>query len=278
MLKDETKKSIEQAIQIVNNTDYGFTFSLPDNWKGYSIIQSTWQGNPLTAIATKETGPKLLIRNPNWTSAVPYEDIPIMIFTLAQWNSYTAENFAVSAAPIPATELARNNHYVFALPPRWDYDFGQGYAEAENILKGNPLKTFDITKVSILKDGRQCYTFNHEATATEPYTVNEFLDISISGTKVTGTKKGTQKGPDMTNGYSGTIMGTLNNDTINDVFSYTVEGSSNKEAEIYRSREDQIGIEKLRYPLIEKSGILVPDITKGFSALLYARVGCVASN
>ena len=263
---------------IYNNTDYGFIFSLPDDWKRYSIVQSIWQGNPLTTSTTKETGPKLLIRNPNWTSIVPYEDIPIMIFTLAQWNSYTAENFAVSAAPIPASELARNNRYVFALPPRWDFDYSQGYVEAENILKSNPIKAFDIAKVSILKDGRQCYTFNHEATATEPYTVNEFLDISISDTKVTGTKSGTQKGPDMTNGYNGTIVGTLNNDMINDVFSYTIEGSPNKESEIYRSRKDQIGIEKMRYPLIEKNGILVPDTTKEFTILLYARVGCTGSN
>ena len=261
-----------------NNTDYGFTFSLPDDWKGYSIIQNTWQGNPITTTTEEETGPKLLIRNPNWTPAVHYEDIPIMIFTIAQWNSYTAGDFSVSAAPINATELARNNTYVFALPPRWDYDYNQGYIEAENILKSNPLKAFDVIKTSILKDGRQCYTFNHSATTIEPYTVNEFLDITINGAKVTGTKRGTQAGPDMTNGYSGTIVGTLNNDMINDVFSYTVEGSSNKEAEIYRSRDDQIGIEKLRYPLIEKGGTLVPDTTKEFSVLLYARVGCTGSD
>lgn len=129
-----------------NNADYGFTFSLPNDWKGYSIIQNTWQGNPLTTTTAKETGPKLLIRNPNWTSAVPYEDIPIMVFTLAQWNAYIAEDFAVSAAPIPASELGRNNLYVFALPPRWDYDFSQGYEEAENILKSNPLKSFTIKR------------------------------------------------------------------------------------------------------------------------------------
>ena len=53
---------------------------------------------------------------------------------------------------------------------------------------------------------------------------------------------------------------------------------TNKEAEIYKNRDDQIGIEKLRYPLIEKKGILVPDTTKEYKKLLYARVGCVASN
>jgi hypothetical protein len=127
-----------------------------------------------------------------------------------------------------------------------------------------------------LVNGRQCYTFNHEATTVEPYTVNEFLDITINGAKVTGTKNGTQQGPDMTNGYSGTITGTLDKDTITDVFSYTVEGSKNKEEEIYKA--GKTGIEKLRYPLIEKKGILVPDITKEFTELIYARVGCTASN
>jgi hypothetical protein len=106
--------------------------------------------------------------------------------------------------------------------------------------------------------------------------VNEFIDITINGTKVTGTKTGTQSGPDMTNGYSGTIRGTLNNNTITDIFSYVVEGSHNQEGEIYKA--GLTGVEKLRYPLIEVKGILVPDTTKPFSAMLYARVGCTASN
>lgn len=134
-----------------SNADYGFTFSLPDDWSGYSIVQNTWQGNPLTTTTKNESGPKLLIRNPKWTSAVPYEDIPIMIFTLKQWNSYNAGNFAISAAPINATEIARNNLYVFALPPRWDFDYSEGYVEAENILKTNPLKPFDVKKPELGK-------------------------------------------------------------------------------------------------------------------------------
>jgi hypothetical protein len=128
----------------------------------------------------------------------------------------------------------------------------------------------------VLKDGRQCYTYNHEGTKDEPYTVNEFIDITISGAKVTGTKTGTQSGPDMTNGYSGKITGTLENNAITDIFSYVVEGSHNQEEEIYKA--SLTGIEKLRYPLIEVRGILVPDKTKPFTAMLYARVGCTASN
>jgi len=140
-----------QLIEIANtntsvtyqNTDYGFTFALPLDWQGYSIIQSVWQGNALTSEAAP-TGPKLIIRNPNWTEATHYEDIPILVFTISEWNSYLAENFSVSAAPIPATELARNNKYVFALPPRWDFDYSLGFKEAENIIANKPLHAFNL--------------------------------------------------------------------------------------------------------------------------------------
>ncbi len=128
----------------------------------------------------------------------------------------------------------------------------------------------------ILVDGRQCYTYNHEATTDEPYKVSELIDLTITGTKVTGTKSGTQKGPDMTNGYTGTISGTSDKNTITDIFSYTIEGSHGKEKEIYQT--SKTGIEKLRYPLIEEKGILIPDMSKDFKAMEYARVGCEASN
>lgn len=258
------------------NNNYGFSFSLPNDWSGYSIVENTWQGTPLAKNITKETGPTLVIRNPNWTSLVHFEDIPIMIFTLAQWNSYTAENFAVAAAPIPATELARNNSYVFALPPRWDYDYSKGYEEAENIIKSNPLKAFDIQKAVVLGDGRQCYTYSHDATKDEPYATTDFIDMTIVGSKVTGTRHGTQNGPDMTNGYTGTMVGTLENNKITSVLSYTVEGSKNKEQEIFQA--GLTGIEKLRYQLLEGKGMLVPDTTKEFKILKYARVGCEPSN
>lgn len=128
-----------------------------------------------------------------------------------------------------------------------------------------------------LVDGRQCYTFSHEGTKDEPYTVHEFLDITIAGKNVTGTKTGTQSGPDMTNGYKGTISGTLENNAITDVFDYVIEGSSNKEQELYRA--NLTGIEKLRYPLMEgKNQMLVPDTSQSVKILNYARVECTGSN
>lgn len=142
-LLNSKNKEIVPAV-VYSNSDLGFTFSLPESWRGYSIVENTWEGNPLTATATKQTGTKLLIRNPKWTSTLPYEDIPVMVFTVEQWNSYVAGNFSVSAAPIEARELGRNRAYVFALPPRWNFDNSEGYEEAENIVKSNPLKTFDF--------------------------------------------------------------------------------------------------------------------------------------
>ena len=144
VIPTKTPISTANSSVMYSNPDFGFTFSLSDSWKGFSIINNTWEGTPLTSTSSKQTGTKLLIRNPRWTSGLPYEDIPVMVFTLTQWNSYRAGNFSVSAAPISATELGRNNLYVFALPPRWDFDYSEGYAEAQNIIKSNPLKTFNV--------------------------------------------------------------------------------------------------------------------------------------
>lgn len=127
-----------------------------------------------------------------------------------------------------------------------------------------------------LLDGRQCFSYAHEASPEEPYTVNEFLDITITGDEVTGTKSGTQSGPDMTNGYQGNISGTVQGENINAVYSYMIEGSEGKEVEIYRT--SLTGLEKLRYPLIESGDELVPDTSKEFSLVSYARVPCEASN
>jgi hypothetical protein len=144
---DNPANSLVSSI-VYKTTDYGFYFSLPANWQGYSIIKDTWEGIMLTNTPV-QSGPKLLIRNPKWTAALPYEDLPILIFTIPQWNAYIAESFSISAAPINASELSRNNTYVFALPPRWDFDYSLDFKEAQDIIAGNPLKAFNGVKLEI---------------------------------------------------------------------------------------------------------------------------------
>ena len=124
------------------NAQYGFCFSLPEGWQGYSIVQGRWKGysNRSDVDAVVQQGPIISIRHPQWTRAHPRQDIPIMIFTHAQWCSLQHEEFHVSAAPIGPSELGRNRRYVFALPPRFDFAFPTGYKEVEQILSRDPLR------------------------------------------------------------------------------------------------------------------------------------------
>ncbi|MBE3144690.1 MAG: hypothetical protein IMZ61_12335 [Planctomycetes bacterium] len=126
------------------NTEYGFSFSLPASWKGYSIITDTWQGYTFNgqrqSDVNVEQGPMISIRHPQWTSEYPRQDIPIWVFTVAQWNSLQQGNYSVSAGGI-TTELGRNAKYVFALPARYNVALPTGYEEVETILEGNPFHT-----------------------------------------------------------------------------------------------------------------------------------------
>lgn len=119
------------------NDRYGFSFTLPESWKGYSIVAGNWQSNP--GDAKVEEGPALSIRHPQWTSQNPRQDIPVMIFTLSQWNSLLRDEFHIGAAPVNPARLGYNANYVFALPARYNYAFLTGWEEVENILQGNPL-------------------------------------------------------------------------------------------------------------------------------------------
>jgi hypothetical protein len=127
------------------NTKYGFCFTLPESWKGYQVLWSEWQGNVLGndgTVARVLRGPELKIRHPKWTEENPREDLPLMIFTIAEWD----EHPSVSAAPFDPGEFGRNRQYVFAVPPRWDYDFAEGWEEAEKILGSKSFHTFSPAK------------------------------------------------------------------------------------------------------------------------------------
>jgi hypothetical protein len=145
--KSQRRHTAERQTETIEyvNKEYGFRFTLPESWKGYGILWSEWQGEVLANSGEKShasRGPELRIRHPRWTKESPREDMPIMIFTLAQWS----ENPIVSAAPFDPAEFGRNKKYVFAVPPRWDYDFSEGYEEAEKILVPASLHTFAPAK------------------------------------------------------------------------------------------------------------------------------------
>ncbi|WP_251551085.1 hypothetical protein [Neobacillus muris] len=124
---------------VYENTEYGFTFSLPKSWEGYQIVSDSWEGVSADQ-QPMENGPILLIRHPDWTEDNPRQDIPIMVFTMEQWSSLQNEEFHIGAAPIGPKMLGQNKEYVFALPARYNFAFLEGYEEVESILKNEPLQ------------------------------------------------------------------------------------------------------------------------------------------
>lgn len=133
----ETSASQDGTV-VCENADYGFRVSLPQSWEGYTVLSEQWEGVPSDDAKGKkaaETGPLLSIRHPAWTPQEPRQDIPILVFTLSQWESLQREEFHVGAAPILPKELGENDRYVFALPARYNYGFFTGYEEVERILK-----------------------------------------------------------------------------------------------------------------------------------------------
>jgi hypothetical protein len=125
---------------LYQNSQYGFTFTLPDSWQGFTIVNDKWEGTGIGSAQIIATGPEISIRHPQWSKDNPRQDIPIMIFTLAQWQDLQQEKFHIGAAPMGPSELGRNDKFIFALPARYNYAFPAGYEEVEQILAGKPLK------------------------------------------------------------------------------------------------------------------------------------------
>jgi hypothetical protein len=117
---------------VYRNAKYGFCLALPASWAGFKVLTVRWSGNGKAG----ESGPKLVIRNPRWTEKKPYQDIPILVFTPAQWRAIVNGEFNVSAAPIGPSELGRDGKHVFALPPRFaGFDDAVGTDEVLQLLK-----------------------------------------------------------------------------------------------------------------------------------------------
>lgn len=150
-LDDYSLIEVEETSNVNNvnieykNSEYGFTFTLPLEWKEYSVVNDQWEGSLLekeSELSQSLNGPKIIIRHPLWTAENPRQDIPVMIFTLAQWDLIQQEKLSLGAAPIGPSELGRNIGYVFALPARYNFAFLTGFEEVEDILNSKPLRAF----------------------------------------------------------------------------------------------------------------------------------------
>ncbi|WP_326909765.1 stalk domain-containing protein [Sedimentibacter sp. MB31-C6] len=135
---------IDVNSSIYNNKEYGFYFTLPESWQGYSIVEDKWEGVSLIDSKENQSGSIIYIRHPEWAEENPRQDIPVMLFTQEQWKSLNNGDFSVGAAPIMPSKLGENSEYVFTLPARYNYEFLTGFEEVEDILENNPLQTFEV--------------------------------------------------------------------------------------------------------------------------------------
>lgn len=138
---------IDSEAVLYKNEEYGFSFWLPVTWKGYSVVVSKWTGiTPPEKGRVVETGPLISIRHPDWREEKQRQDIPIMVFTVSQWNRLQGGEFTIGASPVGPTVLGCSSKYVFALPARYNYAFLEGFEEVERIIAGNPLKPHEETR------------------------------------------------------------------------------------------------------------------------------------
>ena len=163
------------------NKEYGFEITLLNSWKGYSVLEETWNGVTLNGKDTKFKGPQIAIRHPKWTISQPWQDIPVMVFTNEEWKLVEARNLSVSAAPIGPRKLDQNQNYVFALPPRWvGFTDNLGQDEAKQIVK--TFKAFNVkNEISDWKTYRnEKYEFEFKYPLDWQLT-EDFSDSSIGG-------------------------------------------------------------------------------------------------
>jgi hypothetical protein len=153
------RMSAAPSASLYRNDQYGFSINLPSYWgsystannHSYSILNTQWQGTDVASGKITETGPLITLRSPNWLAAVPTEDMPIMVFTPAQWQKIQQEQLAVSAAPIPPSLLGQNSKYVFALPARYNYDYKTGWQDVDQAV--HTLKAFEPTSAAAFCGG-----------------------------------------------------------------------------------------------------------------------------
>lgn len=132
---DNTTSTLPEVVStqgelIYRNNTYGFSVLLPSSWRGYSITEKA-----------QDSYLEIRIVHPQSTTENPRMDVPVLVVPIATWNTWYPSDRKEDgrhpfAAPIPATERARNTKYVFATAPRYNFSYLPGWEEVDEIVKG----------------------------------------------------------------------------------------------------------------------------------------------
>ncbi len=126
---------------VYQNAKYGITFSLPASWRGYKVVMQKWEGllhsGKEGQTTTKQEGALIVLRSPEWQARTPTQDIPILVFTRAQWQADDDGRLEIHAGGMEF-ELGHNDKYVYAFYSRFNADDSiKGWKEASDIMGRN---------------------------------------------------------------------------------------------------------------------------------------------
>lgn len=137
-----TPKPLSDLALRYYNAQYDFTFFLPASWQGFSVLPGEWSGQKYIEATDKmviaERGPEISLRHPRWQAGEHWQDIPIRIFTRAQWEEYHhGGGFSVDVGGFEE-EIAHNRKWVFAISSRFNADDSvPGCSEAGKFVEQN---------------------------------------------------------------------------------------------------------------------------------------------
>ena len=126
-----------------HNARYDLTFFLAASWRGYSVLIQQWDGETYSPTADKTIvvghGPMITLRHPQWQASAPYQDIPILVFTRAQWDAlHHGKLWPSLYAGGIMEELWHNRKYVFAISSRYNADDSvNNWREVANVVEQN---------------------------------------------------------------------------------------------------------------------------------------------
>jgi hypothetical protein len=124
---------------LYHNSEYGLDFSLPESWRGYSVLVQRWESSAhkpaLDQDVTVGHRPVIVLRNPAWRADDPRQDIPILVFTREQWAADMQDGIYAGGVTY---EISHNGRFVFGIHSRFNWDESvKGTEEAGEIVDRN---------------------------------------------------------------------------------------------------------------------------------------------
>ena len=125
-----------------HNAQYDLTFFLQASWRGYSVLVQQLDDERYLPTEDKQVlvghTPMITLRHPRWQASTPYQDIPILVFTRAQWDAlHHGKLWPSLFAGGVMDELWHNQGFVFAMSSRYNWGELTGAKEVADIVEQN---------------------------------------------------------------------------------------------------------------------------------------------